>query len=266
MKIVRPWTNDRSGNPARNTGRLDDGMQLEKVVDDFALAFRQREIATEGWREEQENFVQTMAAVTDALGNGPARWLSEIALLLAEGGKSATAASPAQTNRIRLGVLRSLQANEALMFWLQGRRRPPLNDEPELAPLIKEVVSFLRPYFTAAGSDLGISELCPGVHVSASSKAVGHILRNVLVDMLCQAPAANSYALAAVRDGESLLLTVSARSLQLGDARRWCLDSRSPGLRLAADIARDQALIRDLMPGAGTLARLELGVCLAGGG
>ena len=84
--------------------------------------------------------------------------------------------------------------------------------------------------------------------------------------MLCQAPAANSYALAAVRNGESLLLTVSARPLQVEDSRRWCLDSRAPGLRLAADIARDQALIRDLRPDAGTLARLELGVCPAGGG
>ena len=115
--MVRPWTNDRSGHPARNTGRLDDGMQFEKVVDDFALAFRPREIATEGWREERGNFVQTMAAATDILGNGPARWLSEMALLLADSGKSATAASPAQTSRIRLGVLRSLQVNEALMFW-----------------------------------------------------------------------------------------------------------------------------------------------------
>ena len=120
----------------------------------------------------------------------------------------------------------------------------------------------------AAGSDLGISERCPGVHVSASSKVVGHILRDVLADMLCQAPAANSYAVAAVRNGGSLLLTVSARPLQVDDSRRWCLDSRSPGLRLAADIARDQALIGDLMPDAGTLARLGLGlgVCLAGGG
>ena len=257
--MVRPWTNDRSGHPARNTGRLDDGMQFEKVVDDFALAFRPREIATEGWREERGNFVQTMAAATDILGNGPARWLSEMALLLADSGKSATAASPAQTSRIRLGVLRSLQVNEALMFWLQGRRRPPLNDEPELAPLIKAVVSFLRPHFTAAGSDLGISELCPGVHVSASIKAVGHILRIVLADMLCQSPAANSYALAAVRNGESRLLTVSARPLQVDDCR-------SPGLRLAADIARDQALIWDVMPDAGTLAWLELEVCPAGGG
>ena len=136
-----------------------------------------------------------------------------------------------------------------------------MNDEPELAPLIKAVVSFLRPYFTAAGSDLGISELCPGVPVSASSQAVGHILRIVLADLLCQAPAANSYALAAVRNGESLLLTVSAHPLQVED-------SRAPGLRLAADIARDQALIWDLRPDAGTLARLGLGlgVCLAGGG
>ena len=74
--------------------------------------------------------------------------------------------------------------------------------------------------------------------------------------MLCQAPAANSYAVAAVRNGGSRRLTVSARPLQVDDSRRWCLDSRSPGLRLAADIARDQALIGDLMPDAGTLARL----------
>ncbi|MCX6019967.1 MAG: hypothetical protein NTZ50_15960, partial [Chloroflexi bacterium] len=98
-----------------------------------------------------------------------------------------------------------------------------MNDEPELAPLIKAVVSFL--------SDLGISELCPGVPVSAPSQAVGHILRSVLADMLCQAPAANSYALAAVRNGGSLFLTVSARPLQLDGSRRWCLDSHSPGLR-----------------------------------
>ena len=77
--------------------------------------------------------------------------------------------------------------------------------------------------------------------------------------MLCQAPAANSYAVAAVRNGGSRRLTASARPLQVDD-------SRSPGLRLAADIARDQALRRDLMPDAGTLARLGLGVCLAGGG
>ena len=141
-----------------------------------------------------------------------------------------------------------------------------MNDEPELAPLIKAVVSFLRPHFTAAGSDLGISELCPGVPVSASSQAVGHSLRIVLADLLCQALAANSYALAAVRNGGSLLLTVSARPLQVEDSRRWCFDSGSPGLRLAADIARDQALIWDLMPDAGTLARLELGVCPAAGG
>ena len=118
----------------------------------------------------------------------------------------------------------------------------------------------------AGKSKLGISERCPGGHVSASSKAVGHILRNVLADMLCQAPAANSYALAAVRNGGSLLLTVSARPLQLDGSRRWRLDSRWPGLRLAAEVARDQALIRDLMPDAGILARLGLGVCLAGGG
>jgi len=118
----------------------------------------------------------------------------------------------------------------------------------------------------AGKSKLGISERCPGGHVSASSKAVGHILRNVLADMLCQAPAANSYAVAAVRNGGSLLLTVSARPLQLDGSRRWRLDSRWPGLRLAADLARDQALIRDLMPDAGILARLGLGVCLAGGG
>ncbi len=117
----------------------------------------------------------------------------------------------------------------------------------------------------AGKSKLGISERCPGGHVSASSKAVGHILRNVL-DMLCQAPAANGYAVAAVRNGGSLLLAVSARPLQLDGSRRWCLDSRSPGLRLAADLARDQALIGDLMPDAGILARLGLGVCLAGGG
>ena len=86
--------------------------------------------------------------------------------------------------------------------------------------------------------------------------------------MLCQAPAANSYAVAAVRNGGSRRLTVSARPLQVDDSRRWCLDSRSPGLRLAADLARDQALIGDLIPDAGTLARLGLGlgVCLAGGG
>jgi len=36
----------------------------------------------------------------------------------------------------------------------------------------------------AGKSKLGISERCPGGHVSASSKAVGHILRNVLADML----------------------------------------------------------------------------------
>jgi len=118
----------------------------------------------------------------------------------------------------------------------------------------------------AGKSKLGISERCPGGHVSASSKAVGHILRNVLADMLCQAPAANSYAVAAVRNGGSLLLTVSARPLQLDGSRRWRLDSRWPGLRLAADLARDQALIGDLMPDAGILARLGLGVCLAGGG
>ena len=84
--------------------------------------------------------------------------------------------------------------------------------------------------------------------------------------MLCQAPAANSYAVAAVRNGGSRRLTASARPLQVDDSRRWCLDSRSPGLHLVADIARDQALIGDLMPDAGTLARLGLGVCLAGGG
>ena len=79
--------------------------------------------------------------------------------------------------------------------------------------------------------------------------------------MLCQAPAANSYAVAAVRNGGSRRLTVSARPLQVDDCR-------SPGLHLVADIARDQALIGDLMPDAGTLARLGLGlgVCLAGGG
>ena len=264
MLIVKPRASADETRVAAAVDRFCDGLQLEQVVDDFALTFRQREIAARAWKAEQGRFDQTQAAVTETLDQGVGHWLGEAALLLDPHNRRLFGAGgdAAQAGQLRLFVLRSLLANQALLFWLKGRRERPQEDAPELLPAVKQAVAFLRPYFLAAGSDLGIVESCPGLRVAGAGEALRHILLNLLVDLLCQAPAAAHFAVAMTRqDAQTALQVMRAPAGgHAGAVARWRLDERSPGLRLAADIARDQDMVCVFGGGSGVLAQLDMAV------
>ncbi len=263
MLIVRPRVSVGETGVAEAVDRFCDGLQLEKVVDDFTLTFRQREIAARAWKAEQERFDQTLTAVTETLDHGVGHWLGEAALLLDPHNRRLFGAGgdAAQAGQLRLFVLRTLLANQALLFWLQGRRECPQEDAPELLPVVKQVVAFLRPYFLAAGSDLGIVESCPGLRVAGSGEALRHILLNLFVDLLCQAPAVPHFAVAMTRqDSQATLRVAHGLPSGLAAGTRWHLDARSPGLRLAADIARDQNMVCGFGGASGTLTQIEMAV------
>ena len=263
MLIVKSPVSADDARAAEAVDRFCDGLQLERVVDDFASTFRQREIAAQAWKAEQGRFTQTLTAVTETLDHGVGHWLGEAALLLDPHNRRLFGAGSdaAQAGQLRLFVLRSLLANQALLFWLQGRRGRPQEDAPELLPVVKQAVAFLRPYFLAAGSDLGIVESCPGLRVAGSGEALRHILLNLLIDLLCQAPAAPHFAVAMTRqDSEVALQVVHGLAGGAAAGARLSIDERSPGLRLAADIARDQDMVCGFGGAAGTLVKLKMAV------
>ena len=104
-------------------------------------------------------------------------------------------------------------------------------------------------------------ESCPGLRVAGSGEALRHILLNLLIDLLCQAPAAPHFGVAMTRQDSQLVLQV-VHGLAGGAAAgaRLSIDERSPGLRLAADIARDQDMVCSFGGAAGTLAQLEMAI------
>ena len=254
MLIVKSPVSADDARAAEAVDRFCDGLQLERVVDDFASTFRQREIAAQAWKAEQGRFTQTLTAVTETLDHGVGHWLGEAALLLDPHNRRLFGAGSdaAQAGQLRLFVLRSLLANQALLFWLQGRRG---------RPQVKQAVAFLRPYFLAAGSDLGIVESCPGLRVAGSGEALRHILLNLLINLLCQAPAAPHFAVAMTRqDSEVALQVVHGLAGGAAAGARLSIDERSPGLRLAADIAQDQDMVCGFGGAAGTLVKLKMAV------
>ena len=266
MRIVRPSHYHAGARRAVEAAHMVDGMQLERVVDDFSLAFRQREIAARAWSEEHRQFVDTTARVIEAIDHGFLDWLGSAALLLDPHNDPTSAKPAALSDDLRLPVLRLLLGQQALAYWLRARQKPAPDERPELSLIVNRAKRFMQPYFAAAGSELGVSESLPGVTVHGCAEAVLHLLLNVLVDVLAQAAIPQCFTLAMCKTAGGVRL-----SLQMGSTlfkneavnRRWCLDACSQGLRLAADIARDQNLRCEWLPERGTLAEIEFAV--AGG-
>ncbi len=261
MRVVRPWTHHQKARHVLESAHLIDGMQLEKVVDDFSLAFRQREIATQAWRVEHNNFAKATSRVIDVIDNGFANWLGSALRLLDPKNQREFPgdAGRSQKEQLRLMVLCTLLGGQALAFGLRGQNQRAPDDRPELLSVLKRATAMLQPYFAAAGSELGISESLPGVTVHGSGEAISHIVLNVLVDVLRQAADPQRFALAmASQDGTvNISLHADAISRDGGiSSRRWCLDARSQGLQLAVDIARDQDFTCEWLPDSGGLARI----------
>jgi len=260
MRIVRPSHRHAGVRRAIEAAHMIDGMQLERVVDDFSLAFRQREIAARAWREEHRQLINTTARVIEAIDHGFLDWLGSATLLLDPQNDPASANPAALADGLRLPVLRLLLGQQALAYWLRAQQMPAPDECPELSSIVQRATRFMRPYFAAADNDLGISESLPGIAVHGCADAVMHLLLNILVDVLAQAAAPQRFALAMRETAGGVRLSLQAGSAShKGKAanRRWCLDARSRGLQLAADIARDQNLRCEWLPARGTLVAIE---------
>jgi hypothetical protein len=237
VKIVSSAVKEKNPD-ALNAG--PQSLQLLKITEDFALAYRQRENVRHAYIAEKENASQLSSSVMAAL-----RADIMAGLLAAHETVGAfLRGNPDDTGQ--LVELRRANARmtgaclliDALAYLVSIKGKPADSDGPEIHAVVKEVVKKTAAMLDWAECDFGIRESIPGQQVYGSNEGFRHIVFATVSELLAGNAGEGVYFFRIVRNDESVIVTLEAASRSAsGHARA------DGGFRIAAEIARELGVI-----------------------
>jgi hypothetical protein len=252
LKIVSSEVKGK--NPDASTaGPLS--LQLLKITEDFALAYRQRENVRHAYIAEKENASQLSSSVIAALR------VDIMAGLLAaqesvRGFLSGNTADPArlvEMRRVNARMSGACLLIDALAYLVSIRGQKADSDGPEIHAIVKEVIKKTAAMVDWDNCDFGILESIPGQQVYGSGEGFKHLVFATVSELLAGNFGEGTYFFRIVKHDESVI--VSLESACRGEDHPVCADGV---FRVASELARELGVIYEVgRRDSGFICRME---------
>jgi hypothetical protein len=218
-------------------------LQLLKITEDFALAYRQRENVRHAFVAEKENASQLTTSVVSAL-----RADIMSSLLSAQQtvrgflrGNPDDVAQLVELRRANARMTGACMLIDALAYLVSIKGKPVDSDGPEIHAVVKEVVKKTAAMLDWAECDFGIRESIPGQQVYGSREGFRQIVFSTVAELLAGNFGEGVYFFRIFRNDESVIVTLE--SVARGELRPVLANC---SFRIAAEIARELGVIYEV--------------------